>query len=277
MVSCEIYEQKTFGEIENSMIMMKRFVLMALVMLMSSVAVAQDMITKEQLKEIQLSTGNISRNQVRQILLGLCNTYKVENREARVEEYMSKQYDEDLFDCYYNVASKYLTVEDYKYSIEKKNNPVAMSATEHQAQLKRMIPDSLSVFAALAEEVISDGQSTVVEYECPESSKAKWKEVYDNPELAKNIYTLLLQSLGKEDVKLDEDEYTDIFVPCVSAKLCNWSYKLITEKELDYFIKEKNSPTQLHWKQYRNAMINSKDDNIGTAIIGKAMGYFGIK
>ena len=102
--------------------MMKKFVLMALVMLMSSVAVAQDMITKEQLKEIQLSTGNISRNQVRQILLGLCNTYKVENREARVEEYMSKQYDEDLFDCYYNVASKYLTVEDYKYSIEKRSD-----------------------------------------------------------------------------------------------------------------------------------------------------------
>ena len=108
-------------------------------------------------------------------------------------------------------------------------------------------------------------------------NKAKWKEVYDNPELAKNIYTLLLQSLGKENVKLDEDEYTDIFVPCVSAQLCNWSYKLITEKELDYFIKEKNSPTQQHWKQYRSAMINSKDDNIGTAIIGKAMEYFGIK
>ena len=249
---------------------------MALVVLMSSVVVAQDMITKEQFKEILQST-NISRNQVRQILLALCNTYKVKNREEKVEEYMSKQYDEDLFDCYYNVASKFLTVEDYKYFLEKKNNPIAISATEHQTQLKKMISDSLSVFAALAEEVISDGQSTVVKYECPESYKAKWKEVFDNQDLVKNIYTLLLQSFGEENVKLDEDEYTDIFIPCVYAKICNWSYKLITEKELDFFIKEKNLPAQQHWKQYKNAMINSKDDNIGTAIIGKAMEYFGIK
>ena len=64
--------------------MMKRFVLLALVVLMSSVVVAQDMITKEQLKEIQQSVGNISRNQVRQILFALCNTYKVNNREERV-------------------------------------------------------------------------------------------------------------------------------------------------------------------------------------------------
>ena len=78
-------------------------------------------------------------------------------------------------------------------------------------------------------------------------------------------------------VKLDENEYTDIFIPCVYAKICNWSYKLITEKELDFFLKEKNLPAQQHWKQYKNAMINSKDDNIGTAIIGKAMEYFGIK
>lgn len=257
--------------------MMKRFILLALVVLMSSVVVAQDMITKEQLKEIQQSVGNISRNQVRQILFALCNTYKVKNREERVEEYMSKQYDEDLLDCYYNVASKYLTVDDYKYMLENKNNPVAISATEHQTQLKKMISDSLSVFAALAEEVISDGQSTVVEYECPESYKTKWKDVYDNQDLVKNIYTLLLQSFGGENVKLDEDEYTDIFIPCVYAKICNWSYNLLTEKELDHFIKEKNSPAQQHWKEYRSAMINSKDDNIGTAIIGKAMKYFGIK
>ena len=63
---------------------MKRFILLALVVLMSSVVVAQDMITKEQLKEIQQSVGNISRNQVRQILFALCNTYKVKNREERV-------------------------------------------------------------------------------------------------------------------------------------------------------------------------------------------------
>ena len=256
--------------------MMKRFVFMALVMLMSSVVVAQNMITKEQFKEIQQSAGSVSRNQVRQILTALCNTYKVKNKEERVEEYMSKQYDEDLFDCCYNVASKYLTVEDYKYLQEKKNNPIAISATEHQNQLKRMMADSVSVFAALAEEVISDGQSTVVKLECPESYQAKWKEVYNDKDLVKNLYTLLLQSFGEEKIKLDEDEYTDIFIPCVSAKVCNWSYKLLTEKELDYFIKEKNSSAQQHWKQYRSAMINSKDSNIGTAIIGKAMTYFGI-
>lgn len=258
--------------------MLKRYIIIVLVALMPFLCIAQDMITKEQFKEIKQSAGIMSRDKMKQVFLGLCNSYKVKEKEKKVETYMSEQFDKDLFECYYDIASKYLTVDDYKYLIEKKNDPVAISATEHQARLTKMISDSLSVFTTLFENVISDGQSTVVEYECPESYQAKWKEIYGgNSNLFKSLYESVSQIQKGKGFNMDEDEYMGIYIPCVQAMICNWSYKFLTEKDLDYFIKEKDSPTQQHFSQYKKAMLMSKDDNIGTAVIKKAMEYFMIK
>ena len=180
---------------------------MVLVALMPFLCIAQDMITKEQFKEIKQSAGIMSRDKMKQVFLGLCNSYKVKEKERKVETYMSEQFDKDLFECYYNIASKYLTVDDYKYLIEKKNNPVAISATEHQARLTKMISDSLSVFTTLFENVISDGQSTVVEYECPESYQAKWKEIYGgNSSLFKSLYESVSQIQKGKGFNMDEDD-----------------------------------------------------------------------
>ena len=76
---------------------------------------------------------------------------------------------------------------------------------------------------------------------------------------------------------MDEDEMIQILIPCVSAKVCNWAYKILTEKDLDIFIKEKKSPSHQHIMQYRQAMVKSPGDNIGTAIMKKIMAYFGIE
>ena len=191
--------------------MLKRYIIIVLVALMPFLCIAQDMITKEQFKEIKQSAGIMSRDKMKQVFLGLCNSYKVKEKERKVETYMSEQFDKDLFECYYNIASKYLTVDDYKYLIEKKNDPVAISATEHQARLTKMISDSLSVFTTLFENVISDGQSTVVEYECPESYQAKWKEIYGgNSNLFKSLYESVSQIQKGKGFNMDEDEYMGI-------------------------------------------------------------------
>ena len=87
--------------------------IISLVVMMSSSAFAQSEITREQFAEIH-QHGDASRNQIRQIVESLCNEHNVEDREKKIDEYMRSQYDKDLFDCYYEVAKKYLTVDDYK-------------------------------------------------------------------------------------------------------------------------------------------------------------------
>jgi predicted GIY-YIG superfamily endonuclease len=248
--------------------------MISLVVMMSSSAFAQSEITREQFAEIH-QHGDASRNQIRQIVESLCNEHNVEDREKKIDEYMRSQYDKDLFDCYYEVAKKYLTVDDYKYYVGRKNDPAIRLASEHQAKLKKMTIDSMAVFIDLAEQVISDGQSTVVEYECPKSYRAKWEKYNsENDAIRKSVFSLIKQTTGSN---MDEDEMIQIFIPCVSAKVCNWAYKILTEKDLDIFIKEKKSPSHQHIMQYRQAMVKSPDDNIGTAIMKKIMAYFGIE
>ena len=162
--------------------------MISLVVMMSSSAFAQSEITREQFAEIH-QHGDASRNQIRQIVESLCNEHNVEDREKKIDEYMRSQYDKDLFDCYYEVAKKYLTVDDYKYYVGRKNDPAIRLASEHQAKLKKMTIDSMAVFIDLAEQVISDGQSTVVEYECPKSYRAKWEKYNsENDAIRKSVF-----------------------------------------------------------------------------------------
>ena len=73
---------------------------MVLVALMPFLCIAQDMITKEQFKEIKQSAGIMSRDKMKQVFLGLCNRYKVKENERKVETYISEQFDKDLFESF---------------------------------------------------------------------------------------------------------------------------------------------------------------------------------
>lgn len=261
---------RNFYKITAKIMKSLRFFIIVFGLIIPSALFAQtDIVTKQDASTSSRLT-EVATDNFRQIVESILKQYKVKVKERKIDEYMSGQFKKDFAESYNELAMRYLTEDDIKYLKERKNDASYVLANEHQRQLNKMVVDSAIVFMKLAKEIGSDGQSAMIDYDAPERYVEKWQYLSKDDNAILEGLRRMVQSA------MDTDEFETIFVPSVKAKICNWSFKYLTEQDLDVLIKEKDSPANQHSKEYQRDMVNGKL-NIAEPLAKRVMAYFGIE
>ena len=257
--------------------MLKTVLLLFLILIPLNIS-AQDKISFEQYKSALYTkeSGSLSRNMMRSIAEMVCKKYKVKDKENKIDAYFDEQFGDDVLECHYLYASKYLTVEDCVCFEERKKDSLLMEAMAHKVKAKQILTDSVEQLTSVAKMLDKERESVKFpEYKCSESYKTKWIELCGGYEAYMEAVSKQFQPLFKNK-KIDAEDFFEPLFEYNIIWTCNLVSSVITEDDLDVMLKVKNSVANEHFNQYRLAMINDSK-NVGEFFVEKMMAYFGVK